>query len=72
MTLTRQFRALTVVALAGTSPALGQGVQPSPLGNLHAVGAPANPRVQVAWDRYYDHAAVGEIGRRLQAAHPDW
>jgi len=40
-------------------------------GNLAAVGAPANPKVVVTWDRYYDHAAVGEIARRLQAAHPD-
>ncbi len=29
------------------------------------------PKVPVSWDRYYDHAAIGEIGRRLQKAYPD-
>ncbi len=43
----------------------------APLGNLAATGSPTNPKVAVAWDRYYDHAAIGEIGRRLQAAHPN-
>jgi hypothetical protein len=71
MRTSSMIRGLAVLTIAGSSPALGQGAQPSPLGNLHAVGAPANPKVPVAWDRYYDHAAVGEIGRRLQAAHPD-
>ena len=41
------------------------------LGNLAATGAPRDPSVQVMWDRFYDHAAIGEIGRRLQAAHPN-
>lgn len=41
------------------------------LGNLAATGSPTNPKVSVAWDRYYDHAAIGEIGRRLQSAHPN-
>ncbi len=43
----------------------------SPLGNLAATGSPRDPKVAVAWDRFYDHAAIGEIGRRLQAAHPN-
>ena len=34
-------------------------------------GSPKDPKVQVMWDRFYDHAAIGEIGRRLQAAHPN-
>jgi len=38
---------------------------------LAALGAPPNPKVVVTWDRYYDHEAVGDIGRRLQAAFPD-
>ena len=61
-------RGLAVLSLAGALPAAAQ--QASPLGNLHAVGAPRDPKVHVTWDRYYDHAAIGEIGRRLQAAHP--
>jgi hypothetical protein len=42
-----------------------------PLGNLAASGSPIAPKVHVTWDRYYDHAAIGEIGRRLQEAHPN-
>ncbi|MEO8478859.1 MAG: M14 family metallopeptidase, partial [Gemmatimonadota bacterium] len=41
------------------------------LGNLAAGGSPKAPKVQIMWDRFYDHAAIGEIGRRLQAAHPN-
>lgn len=41
------------------------------LGNLAAAGSPKAPKVQIMWDRFYDHAAIGEIGRRLQAAHPN-
>jgi hypothetical protein len=41
------------------------------LGNLAAAGSPRDPKVLVMWDRFYDHAAVGEIGRRLEAAHPE-
>ncbi len=41
------------------------------LGSLAAAGSPANPKVPMMWDRFYDHAALGEIGRRLQAAHPN-
>jgi len=43
----------------------------APLGNLAATGSPRDPKVMVMWDRFYDHAAIGEIGRRLQAAHPN-
>jgi hypothetical protein len=41
------------------------------LGNLAAAGSPRAPKVAVMWDRFYDHDAIGEIGRRLQAAHPN-
>lgn len=51
-------------------PAAAQG-RGAPAGALPALGAPPDPRVQVSWDRYYDNATVGEIGRRLQAAWPD-
>lgn len=69
MTRTTTIRGLALLAALAGAPLEAQ--QPSPLGNLHAVGAPANPKVAVTFDRYYDHAAIGEIGRRLQAAHPD-
>ena len=42
---------------------------------LHAqsfkgVGAPSNPKVQIAWNRYNDYAGITDICRRLAAAHP--
>ncbi len=61
---------VTLVALATAfmaPPLQAQQV----LGNLAATGSPRAPKVTVTWDRFYDHAAIGEIGRRLQAAHPN-
>jgi len=69
MKLTNTLRGLAVAALFAV-PAPVQA-QMNPLSNLAAVGAPRDPKVKITFDRYYDHAAVGEIGRMLQAAHPD-
>jgi hypothetical protein len=56
--------ALLVLLATATSPrALAQ--------DFKAVGAPSNPRVEVAWNRYYDYAGITEICRKLAAAHPD-
>lgn len=38
---------------------------------LAAVGTPPNPKVQVSWNRYNDHAAITDICKKLAAAHPD-
>ncbi len=38
---------------------------------LKAMGAPNNPRVEIAWNRYYDYAELTDICRRLAKAHPD-
>ncbi len=65
--LTGSWMTLGIVALLAVPPVTAQ----QPLGNLAAVGAPKDPKVPVMWDRYYDHAAIGEIGRRLQEAHPN-
>ena len=46
--------------------------QKSPAGALAGLGAPPDPRVPVAWDRYYDHETLGEIGQRLEKAWPDY
>lgn len=62
-------RALAALFILAAPLAAQQGAQP--LGNLAAAGSPKAPKVQVMWDRFYDHAAIGEIGRRLQAAHPN-
>lgn len=36
-----------------------------------AAGSPVNPKVQVVWNRYYDHAGIGEICKKIAAAYPD-
>ena len=61
----------TIPACLGALLLAGVAAPLAAQGNLAAVGAPANPKVVVTWDRYYDNAAVGDIARRLQAAHPD-
>src|SRR4051812_34265321 len=36
-----------------------------------AAGSPANPKVPLSWNKYYDHAGISEICRKIVAAHPD-
>ncbi len=69
MTTTTRLLALFAATLSAAPLAAQQSL--APLGNLAAAGSPTNPKVHVAWDRFYDHTAIGEIGRRLQAAHPN-
>lgn len=38
---------------------------------LKAMGAPNNPKVEIPWNRYYDHSELMEIGEKLASAHPD-
>jgi len=38
--------------------------------SLKALGAPNNPKVEVAWNRYYDHKEIGDICNRIAKAHP--
>lgn len=38
---------------------------------LKAIGAPNNPKVEVAWNRYYDTKQLYEIMKRLEKAYPD-
>jgi hypothetical protein len=38
---------------------------------LKAMGAPNNPKVEIAWNRYYDHSGIGEICSKLAKAHPN-
>ncbi|MBN1999001.1 peptidase M14 [candidate division KSB1 bacterium] len=37
---------------------------------LKAIGAPNNPRVEIAWNRYYDYSELIELSRRLVKAFP--
>jgi hypothetical protein len=64
------FAILIAAAALAASPLTAQQ-NARPLGNLAATGSPRDPKVPMMWDRFYDHAAIGEIGRRLQAAHPN-
>lgn len=67
----RQLSALLITAAALAASPLAAQQTARPLGNLAATGSPREPKVPMMWDRFYDHAAIGEIGRRLQAAHPN-
>ena len=42
-----------------------------PRSALKALGAPNNPKVEVAWNRFYDTDSVYEILKRLNEAYPD-
>ena len=39
--------------------------------SFKAVGAPNNPKVEIAWNRYYDWKEVGDICQRLARSFPD-
>jgi hypothetical protein len=54
-----------------TTPPTVRATQVPVAGALAALGSPPNPKVAVAWDRFYDHAGIMEIARRLAAGHPD-
>lgn len=43
----------------------------SPEQVFKASGSPVNPKVTVTWNRYYDHAGIGEICKKIAAAYPD-
>ncbi|MFP4547252.1 MAG: M14 family metallopeptidase [Fidelibacterota bacterium] len=36
-----------------------------------AMGAPNNPKVEIAWNRYYDNAQLGEICKKIAKAYPN-
>ena len=38
--------------------------------SLKAMGAPNNPKVEIAWNRYYDHKELGELCERIAQAYP--
>ncbi|MGB5674395.1 MAG: M14 family metallopeptidase [Gemmatimonadota bacterium] len=61
----------TVIAMTGFAVLMTAGPAIAQAGALAALGSPPNPKVPVSWDRYYDHAAVEDIGRRLEEAYPD-
>ncbi len=38
---------------------------------IKAAGSPANPKVQILWNRYYTHAGITDLVKKLAAAYPD-
>ena len=64
-------RVAVVVAMTGLAVLMMAGPAVAQAGALAALGSPPNPKVPVSWDRYYDHASVADIGRRLEEAYPD-
>jgi hypothetical protein len=65
MTVVRPFVLLVSLGMAVIGRLSAQA------GALAALGSPPNPKVPLSWDRYYDHAGIGEVARKLQAAYPD-
>jgi hypothetical protein len=46
-----------------------QAQQPNQI--FKAAGTPANPKVVVSWNKYYDHGGITEICKKIAAAYPD-
>lgn len=38
---------------------------------FRAAGSPSNPKVALSWNKYYDHAGITEICKKIAAAYPD-
>ncbi|MEM1095645.1 MAG: M14 family metallopeptidase [Bacteroidota bacterium] len=60
------FAALCGLLLAPS--AFAQSLTPSA---FKALGAPNNPAVEVAWNRFYDYEGMTDILQKLAAAHPE-
>src|SRR6478609_1291131 len=56
-----------LAALVLSTSAIAQ----SPGQLFKAAGSPVNPKVTVTWNRYYDHAGLGDICKKIAAAYPD-
>ena len=59
--------AITAITLAIGSTAFAQ----TPEQMFKASGSPVNPKVNVTWNKYYDHAGIGEICKKIAAAYPN-
>lgn len=38
---------------------------------FRASGSPENPKVPIAWNRYYTHEGITDLCKKISAAHPD-
>lgn len=61
----------TVLMLAAVLTAPQLRAQEFTSSALKALGAPNNPKVQVAWNRYYDWEGITDIMKRLAKAYPE-
>ncbi len=59
------------VGLVSDFGSLASADEAAPTIAYAAVGAPANPKVDVRWNRYHDFREASEILQQLVAAHPD-
>jgi len=60
----------TIVILSATIGAFAGSEKELTQSSLKALGAPNNPKVEVVWNRYYDHKELGEICERIAKAYP--
>jgi hypothetical protein len=64
------FTALLICPLSGFTFAQSTSRQFT-TSTLKAMGAPNNPRVEIAWNRYYNSNEIYDICQRLTKAYPD-
>ncbi len=63
----KQFLNLLFIVPCLVQTGLAQDLTPSA---LKAMGAPNNPQVEVAWNRYYDYDGIVDIAKRLEKTFP--
>jgi hypothetical protein len=61
---------ITLVLMFSPSMLYSQTEKEFTASALKALGAPNNPKVEVAWNRYYDCKELGEIAHRIAKAYP--
>ncbi len=62
---------LLLISAVCLSPSEAQVKREMTESALKAMGAPNNPKVEVAWNRYYDTKQLLEIMQRIEEAHPN-
>ena len=72
---TVKFRTASILKYAATAVLILVAAAPSGLateeGPYQPMGAPADPKVSVHWNRYHDHAEITKMLKQFVAAHPD-
>ncbi len=48
-----------------------KGIAQDAAGVFRAAGSPENPKVSIAWNRYYNHDGITDICKKMAAAYPD-